>query len=49
MSAFSRRRLYSPVRYGLAPLQVLDYTEGLEGEEAVVAAEEADAAPVQEV
>ena len=34
---------------GLTPLQVLDYTEGVEGEEAAVAAEEADAAPVQEV
>ena len=33
----------------ISPLQALDYTEGLEGEEAVVTAEEADAAPVQEV
>ena len=30
-------------------MQVLDYTEGLEGEEAVTTAEEADAQPVQEV
>ena len=36
-------------KHGCAPLQVLDYTEGLEGEEAAVTAEEADAAPVQEV
>ena len=30
-------------------MQVLDYTEGIEGEEAAVAAEEADATPVEEV